>query len=49
LADAINQMLGNQELAKKLADAGYEYLMKNFTCDVLMPKYIDFYENLLKN
>src|SRR4029077_9077564 len=35
LADAINQILENKEFAKKLADAGYDYLMKNFTCDVL--------------
>jgi glycosyltransferase involved in cell wall biosynthesis len=49
LANTINEILENKELAKKLADAGYDYLMKNFTCDVLMPKYINFYENLLKN
>ncbi|HET6457344.1 MAG TPA: glycosyltransferase family 4 protein, partial [Nitrosopumilaceae archaeon] len=49
LTDAINQILENRELAKKLTDAGYEYVMKNFTCDVLMPKYVTFYENLLKN
>lgn len=49
LADAINEILENEELAKKLANAGYEYLMKNFICDVLMPKYVNFYENLLKN
>jgi glycosyltransferase involved in cell wall biosynthesis len=49
LADAINEILENKEFAKKLSDVGYEYLMKNFTCDVLMPKYINFYENLLKN
>ncbi len=49
LADAINEILENKEFAKKLADAGYDYLMKNFTCDVLIPKYVNFYENLLKN
>ena len=30
LADAINEMLENKDFAKKLADAGYDYLMKNF-------------------
>lgn len=49
LANAINEILENKVLAKKLGDAGYEYLMKNFTCDVLMPKYVNFYENFLKN
>ncbi len=49
LAAAINETLENKDFAKKLAEAGYEYLMKNFTCDVLIPKYVNFYENLLKN
>ena len=49
LADVINELLENKVLAKKLADTAYEYLMKNFTCDVLIPKYVNFYENLLKN
>ena len=47
LADAINEILENKEFAKKLADAGYDYLMKNFTCDILMPKYVEFYKKLV--
>ena len=48
LADAINRLLENQDYAKKLSDAGYEFLKNNLTWDVLLPKYIKFYEDLLK-
>ena len=48
LADAINNLLENKEHAKKLADTAYEFLMKNLTCDILLPKYIKFYEDLIK-
>jgi glycosyltransferase involved in cell wall biosynthesis len=48
LADAINRLLENREYAKKLADAGYEFLQNNLTWDVLLPKYIKFYEDLVK-
>ena len=48
LANAINRLLENKEYARKLADAGYEFLIKNLTWDVLLPKYIKFYEDLVK-
>jgi len=48
LADAINRLLENKEFARNLADAGYEFLIKNLTWDVLLPKYIKFYEDLVK-
>ena len=48
LVDAINRILENKEYARKLADAGYEFLIKNLTWDVLLPKYIKFYEDLVK-
>ncbi len=48
LANAINHLLENPEYAKKLADAGYDFLLKNLTWDVLLPKYIKFYEDLIK-
>ena len=48
LADAVNRLLENKEYAKKLADAGYEFLKNNLTWDVLLPKYIKFYEDLVK-
>ena len=46
--DAINRLLENKEYAKKLADAGYEFLKNNLTWGVLLPKYIKFYEDLIK-
>jgi glycosyltransferase involved in cell wall biosynthesis len=49
LASAINDLLTNKELAKRLSDAGYDFVMKNLTWDALLPKYIKFYEDLLKN
>ncbi len=48
LADSINHLLEQREYAKKLADAAYEFLMKNLTWDILLPKYIRFYEDLVK-
>jgi len=48
LADAINRLLGNREYAKKLTDAAYEFLKNNLTWDVLLPKYIKFYEDLVR-
>ncbi|MEX0764826.1 MAG: glycosyltransferase family 4 protein [Nitrosopumilaceae archaeon] len=47
LVEAINLLLENKQYAKKLADAGYEFVMKNITWEVLLPKYIKFYKNLL--
>jgi glycosyltransferase involved in cell wall biosynthesis len=48
LADSINRLLENREFAEKMADAGYEFLKNNLTWDVLLPKYIKFYEDLVK-
>jgi glycosyltransferase involved in cell wall biosynthesis len=48
LVDAINSLLVNKELAKKLTESGYDFVMKNLTWEVLLPKYIKFYEDLLK-
>ena len=48
LADSINHLLENKEYAKKLADSAYEFLINNLTWDILLPKYIKFYEDLVK-
>ena len=48
LADSINRLLKDKELAIRLADAGYEFLKNNLTWEVLLPKYIKFYEDLVK-
>lgn len=48
LADAINRLLENSEYAKKLVEDAYEFVINNLTWDILLPKYIKFYEDLLK-
>lgn len=49
LLNAINSVLGNKEMARKLVDNAYQYYLNNLTYDKVLPKYINFYENLLKN
>jgi glycosyltransferase involved in cell wall biosynthesis len=46
LLSAINLLLENREMAKKLTEAAFDYVTKNMTWDVILPKYIEFYENL---
>ncbi len=48
LVDAINGLLKDEELSKKLAENGYNFVMKNLTWEVLLPKYVKFYEDLIK-
>jgi len=48
LADAINQLLKDKERRKRLAENGYEFVIKNLTWDVLLSKYIKFYEDLFR-
>lgn len=47
LADAVNNLLENKEYAKNLTNTGYEFILKNMTWDVILPKYIKFYNKLL--
>ena len=47
LANAVNNLLENKKYAKNLANAGYEFVLKNMTWDVILPKYIKFYEKLV--
>jgi len=49
LSDAINLLLSDKELGKKFANNGYDYVIKNFTWDSLLPKYIKFYRDLLNS
>lgn len=48
LAEAVNNLLENKEHAKNLADVAYEFVIKNMTWDIILPKYIEFYERLLQ-
>ena len=49
LAESVNKLLENKQNANQLAKSGYEFIIKNMTWDVILPKYIEFYENLLRN
>lgn len=47
LLEEINSLLGNKIQSDKLANAAYDYVTKEMTWAVLLPKYIKFYESLL--
>ena len=49
LAQAVNELLCDKEKVKKLARNGNNFVKNNMTWDVVFPKYIKFYEDLLKN
>ena len=49
LAYAINELLSDKEKAEKLATNGNTFVKNNMTWDVILPKYIRFYEDLLKD
>ena len=47
LADSVNRLLREENLACSLADNGYQYAMENLTWDAMLPQYVKFYEDLL--
>jgi len=49
LAEAINELLSDREKSEKLATNGNTFVKNNMTWDVILPKYIKFYEDLLKD
>ncbi len=49
LEETITELLSNKELAEKLANNGFDFIMNNLTWEVLLPKYIKFYEKLLSS
>ena len=49
LAESVNKLLENKQNANQLANSGYKFIKNNLTWDIILPKYIEFYENLLKN
>ena len=49
LAQAVNELLADKEKSEKLAANGNTFVKNNMTWDVILPKYIQFYEDLLKN
>ena len=49
LENAINKLLVDNQTSKRLSDAGYEFVMENLTWEILLPKYVKFYEDLQKS
>ncbi len=49
LALAVNDILKNPDKAMKFAQKGNEFVNKHLTWDVMLPKYVDFYQKLLDN
>ena len=47
LQNSINKLLLDYETSKKLADNGYEFVINNLTWEILLPKYVKFYEDLI--
>jgi len=49
LVTAINDILSDSERSISLANAGYNFIINNLTWKKVLPKYIDFYTNLLNS
>ena len=49
LAQAVNELLSDKQKAEKLAVNGNTFVKNNMTWDVIFPKYMKFYENLLND
>jgi L-malate glycosyltransferase len=49
LSDAINNLLENSELTKKITSEAYEFVINEMSWKQILPKYIQFYENLLNS
>ena len=47
LADAVNELLSDKQKARRLANNGNTFVKSNMTWDIILPKYIQFYEDLL--
>ena len=46
---AINDLLSDSERSIFLGNAGYDFVINNLTWKKVLPKYIDFYTNLLNS
>jgi glycosyltransferase involved in cell wall biosynthesis len=47
LVEAVNYLLENKDQASKMAENAYQYVVKNWTCEAIIPRYIEFYERLV--
>jgi len=44
LLKAVNSLLSSRKQASELSNSAYEYILKNFSWNALLPKYIELYE-----
>ena len=44
LLDAVNSLLEDREKTSKMVEHAYDFIIENFTWEVLLPKYIEIYE-----
>ena len=49
LVNSVNELLKNKDKAGNIAQAGHDYVVKNLTWEVLLPRYVKFYEDLLNS
>ena len=49
LLEEINNTLENKQQIQKMGQNGYDFIIKNLTWESLLPKYENFYKNLLEN
>ena len=49
LAQAVNELLSDKQKAEKLGVNGNTFVKNNMTWEVIIPKYMKFYENLLND
>lgn len=48
LLDAINSLLSQKEKMAKMTAMAHDFVMQNFTWQELLPKYVEFYEKLVR-
>ena len=49
LQSSINELLLDYKTSKKLIENGYEFVINNLTWEILLPKYVKFYEDLINS
>ena len=49
LLHAINKLLEDKECSKKIAENGYDFVINNLTWEILLPRYVQFYEKLVNS
>ena len=49
LANSVNEILENEEKAIRITNTGYEFVINNLTWEILLPRYVKFYEDLLNS